>query len=125
MGIQTLNLTFPFTTLFSSIRSIDLKQIDCQLFLQQNLLYSGSLENYSWGTCNHVSQAQLLFLFFFFFKNRILLQRGKGSWEHNCKQSPLEELRVQSLVVSLQLVREGNGNPLQCSCLENPRDREA
>ena len=20
---------------------------------------------------------------------------------------------------------EGNGNPLQCSCLENPRDREA
>ena len=22
-------------------------------------------------------------------------------------------------------VGEGNGNPLQCSCLENPRDREA
>ena len=21
-----------------------------------------------------------------------------------------------------QLIREGNGNPLQCSCLENPRD---
>ena len=24
--------------------------------------------------------------------------------------------------LSLQLSREGNGNPLQCSCLENPRD---
>ena len=24
-----------------------------------------------------------------------------------------------------QLFREGNGNPLQCSCLENPRDRGA
>ena len=24
---------------------------------------------------------------------------------------------------SLSLIGEGNGNPLQCSCLENPRDR--
>ena len=24
---------------------------------------------------------------------------------------------------SLSCIREGNGNPLQCSCLENPRDR--
>ena len=23
---------------------------------------------------------------------------------------------------SLLCIREGNGNPLQCSCLENPRD---
>ena len=26
---------------------------------------------------------------------------------------------------SLSCVREGNGNPLQCSCLENPRDGRA
>ena len=26
---------------------------------------------------------------------------------------------------SLSCIREGNGNPLQCSCLENPRDRRA
>ena len=26
---------------------------------------------------------------------------------------------------SLLCIREGNGNPLQCSCLENPRDRGA
>ena len=25
---------------------------------------------------------------------------------------------------SLSFVGEGNGNPLQCSCLENPRDGE-
>ena len=25
---------------------------------------------------------------------------------------------------SLSRIGEGNGNPLQCSCLENPRDRE-
>ena len=25
----------------------------------------------------------------------------------------------------LSCIKEGNGNPLQCSCLENPRDREA
>ena len=26
---------------------------------------------------------------------------------------------------SLSYIGEGNGNPLQCSCLENPRDRGA
>ena len=26
---------------------------------------------------------------------------------------------------SLSCIGEGNGNPLQCSCLESPRDREA
>ena len=26
---------------------------------------------------------------------------------------------------SMGSLRVGNGNPLQCSCLENPRDREA
>ena len=25
---------------------------------------------------------------------------------------------------SLSCIAEGNGNPLQCSCLENPRERE-
>src|SRR5574340_1002302 len=28
-------------------------------------------------------------------------------------------------VTSLSRTGEGNGNPLQCSCLENPRDRAA
>ena len=27
--------------------------------------------------------------------------------------------------LSLSCIGDGNGNPLQCSCLENPRDREA
>ena len=29
---------------------------------------------------------------------------------------------VTSLSLSLSCIGEGNGNPLQCSCLENPRD---
>ena len=32
---------------------------------------------------------------------------------------------VTSLSISLACIGEGNGNPLQCSCLENPRDRGA
>ena len=28
----------------------------------------------------------------------------------------------QDSVTSLSRIREGNGNPFQCSCLENPRD---
>ena len=31
----------------------------------------------------------------------------------------------QDWVTSLSRIGEGNGNPLQCSCLENPRDRGA
>ena len=30
-----------------------------------------------------------------------------------------------SLSLSTFMIGEGNGNPLQCSCLENPRDRGA
>ena len=42
----------------------------------------------------------------------------------------MRSLRVRqdwatSLSLSLSCLGEGNGNPLQCSCLENPRDREA
>ena len=42
-------------------------------------------------------------------------------------KSLLMKVKVQSEKVGLQLNihREGNGNPLQCSCLENPRDRGA
>ena len=29
---------------------------------------------------------------------------------------------MTSLSLSLSCIGEGNGNPLQCSCLENPRD---
>ena len=38
----------------------------------------------------------------------------------------LGSLRVRhDWATSLSCIGEGNGNPLQCSCLENPRDREA
>ena len=32
---------------------------------------------------------------------------------------------TEATSLSLSCVGEGNGNPLQCSCLENPRDRGA
>ena len=35
-----------------------------------------------------------------------------------------QEMQIQSLGQEDPL-EEGNGNPLQCSCLENPRDRGA
>ena len=35
---------------------------------------------------------------------------------------PTEQLHFH---FSLSCIREGNGNPFQCSCLENPRDRGA
>ena len=41
-----------------------------------------------------------------------------GRWESDTTE------RLHFLF-SLSCIGEGNGNPLQCSCLENPRDREA
>ena len=40
------------------------------------------------------------------------------------KEVPLSSLPLPHLT-SGQITGEGNGNPLQCSCLENPRDRGA
>ena len=42
----------------------------------------------------------------------------RGCWE----SETTERLHFQ---FSLSCIGEGNGNPLQCSCLENPRDRGA
>ena len=43
---------------------------------------------------------------------------GYSSW--GCEESDMtEELHFH---FSLSFIGEGNGNPLQCSCLENPRD---
>ena len=48
------------------------------------------------------------------------------------KPGRLQSMRSQSDMTerlhfhfSLSCIGEGNGNPLQCSCLENPRDRGA
>ena len=46
---------------------------------------------------------------------------GCSPW--GCEESDMtERLRFH---VSLSCIGEGNGNPLQCSCLENPWDRGA
>ena len=53
--------------------------------------------------------------------------QGRGSqvgcllWGHT-KSDTTEWLHFH---FSLSCIAEGNGNPLQCSCLENPRDRGA
>ena len=52
------------------------------------------------------------------------------AWKIPWKEKPgrlqsMGSLRVghdQATSLSLSCIGEGNGNPLQCSCLENPRD---
>ena len=61
---------------------------------------------------------------------RILLP-GKSHGQRSlvgCSPWGLEESDMTELLhfqFSLSCIGEGNGNPLQCSCLENPRDRGA
>ena len=46
---------------------------------------------------------------------------GCSPWGHE----ELDTTRRLHFHFSLSCIREGNGNPLQCSCLENPRDEGA
>ena len=52
----------------------------------------------------------------------------KSPWsEEPGRLQSMGSLRVghdRATSLSLSCIGEGNGNPLQCSCLENPRDRE-
>ena len=43
---------------------------------------------------------------------------GYSPWDHR----ELDMTERLPLLFSLSCIGEGNGNPLQCSCLENPRD---
>ena len=45
---------------------------------------------------------------------------GCSPWGHE-ESDPTERLHFH-FHFSLPCIGEGNGNPLQCSCLENPRD---
>ena len=46
-----------------------------------------------------------------------------GDCSHEIKKCLLLGRKVMTNLDSI--FREGNGNPLQCSCLQNPRDRKA
>ena len=56
----------------------------------------------------------------------VLAWRTPGMWELvGCSPWGREELDMTERLpfhFSLSCLGEGNGNPLQCSCLENPRD---
>ena len=53
--------------------------------------------------------------------------QGRGSLAGSCLCGRTESDMTERLHFhfSLSCIGEGNGNPLQYSCLENPRDREA
>ena len=52
----------------------------------------------------------------------------RGAWwaaVHEVAKSQTRLTERLDFLFSLSCIGEGNGNPLQCSCLENPRDRGA
>ena len=56
---------------------------------------------------------------------QVLLPGESHGWRSLVGYSPWgrqESDMTERLHFSLSCIREGNGNPLQCSCLENPRD---
>ena len=57
-----------------------------------------------------------------------VLLPGKSHGRRSCRPWGREESDTTEQLhfhFSLSCIGEGNGNPLQCSCLENPRDRGA
>ena len=60
----------------------------------------------------------------------VLLPRGSHGWRSLAGCSPWDHEESDTTErlqfhFSLSCIGEGDGNPLQCSCLENPRDRGA
>ena len=85
-----------------------------------------------------------LYIFASFVKNKVTIVAWRRQWQPTPELLPRKSHERRSLVgcgpwgrsesdrnerlhfhFSLSCIGEGNGNPLQCSCLENPRDREA
>ena len=60
------------------------------------------------------------------FPNSRILLLGSTLWgrisSYTLDHFPTSKLGLSSHHFSLSCIGEGNGNPLQCSCLENPRD---
>ena len=54
-----------------------------------------------------------------------LQSMGSQRVGHDCRTRLSDTTELLRFHFSLSCIGEGNGNPLQCSCLENPRDRGA
>lgn len=70
---------------WSCCGSADLKQTNCQVFLQQRRIYSGSAKNCNWGPTNVMSHVQVPTQQ----GKEKLLQRGKGSWGPRVIEEPM------------------------------------
>ena len=82
----------------------------------------GKLTSVQLGSCSHTHKAMAT-------HSSTLAWKMPWTEEPGRLQS-MGSLRVRhdwatSLSLFLSCIGEGNGNPLQCSCLENPRDRGA
>ena len=77
-----------------------------------------------------VEMVSTLFSCLHFWWRLVLLPRKSHGWRSlvGCSPSGREKLDMTERLhfhFSLSCFGEGNGNPLQCFCLENPRDRGA
>ena len=96
----------------------------------------------SWRSKELVTTKQLMLLLFFFLQ--AIIELPEKAWHPTPVFLPGKSHGQRSLIgfnpwgreesdtterlhfhFSLSCIREGNGNPLQCSCLENPRDGRA
>ena len=74
----------------------------------------------------HLANLNSIFLIIFIVTSCVIFQRRQ--WQPTTVLLPGKSHGGRSLVgcshfhFSLSCTGEGNGNPLQCSCLENPRD---
>ena len=83
--------------------------------------------------CSTVASYQLsiLHMVLYILEKAMAPHSGTLAWKIPWTEEPgrlqfMGSLRVgHDRATSLSCVGEGNGNPLQCSCLENPRDRGA
>ena len=79
--------------------------------------------HFSWDICFNTLY-DFIFFSWVIFKNWCIIALGLP-WLLSCKESSCNAGDVGSILGLGRSPGEGNGNPLQCSCLENPMDRGA
>ena len=98
------------------------------------------LLRWQWNTqvshgLEHLPADYICFIISFYLEKAMALHSSTLAWKIPWMEEPGRLQSMGSLELdttgqlhfhfSLSCVGEGNGNPLQCSCLENPRDGEA
>ena len=131
-SVQSLSCVQLFATPWITARQASLSITNSQSSLKLMSIESVMPSNHLILCCPLLLLPSIFPSIWAFSNDSALRIRWPKYWSFSFSTSPSNEysglisFRMDWLdLLAVQCIGEGNGNPLQCSCLENPRDRGA